>query len=59
MKGFRTIIGAVIAGIISLLETTEIINVLPPEYGPVLGVLISIFTIVMRFITDTNIGKSS
>ena len=57
MKGFKTIALAVVAGLLSLLETQEIIDLVPDSLEKLLGTAVAVLMFVMRFLTSSAVGQ--
>lgn len=57
MKGFKTIAIAIIAGLLALLETQEIIDWVPDSVEKLFGTAIAVLMFVMRFLTSSAVGS--
>lgn len=59
MKGFKTIAAAIIASIISILDTQEVINIIPESLEPLVAPFVGVLMIVMRYFTSTSMFKKN
>jgi len=57
MKGFKTIAIAIVAGLVALLETQEIIDWVPDSVEKLFGTAVAVLMFVMRFITSSAVGS--
>lgn len=57
MKGFKTIAIAIIAGLLALLETQEIIDWVPDSVEKMFGTAVAVLMFVMRFLTSSAVGS--
>lgn len=57
MKGWRTIVFNVLSAGVAILETTEVINVLPEKWTPVAMAGIAAANVVLRMLTTTPVGE--
>ena len=57
MKGFKTIALAVVAGLLALLETQEIVDLVPDSIEKLFGTGIAVLMFVMRFLTSSAVGS--
>ena len=55
LKGWRTLIGMIVGGLAAI-ATIVGVDVTEADQGAIIGVLIAIYGIFMRFQTDTAIG---
>jgi len=58
MKGYRTIIFNILAAILPILESAEFTNLLTQEQMELYALAILIGNGLLRFVTNTSIGKS-
>ena len=56
MKGWRTLIGMIVGGLAAI-ATIAGVDVTEADQGAIIGVLIAIYGIFMRFQTDTSVGE--
>ena len=57
MKGFKTIAIAVVAGLLALFETSEIIDLVPDSVEKLFGTGVAVLMFIMRFLTSTSVGN--
>ena len=58
MKGYRTIVLAVVSGVLALLETQDVLNILPDSLEKLIAPAIALLMFVMRYLTSSKVGKS-
>jgi len=56
-KGYKTIVIAIVAGLLALLETKEIFDVVPDSVEKLFGTAIAVLMFVMRFLTSSAVGS--
>jgi len=57
MKGFKTIGLAIVAGLLALLETQEIIDWVPDSVEKMFGTAVAVLMFVMRFLSSSAVGQ--
>jgi hypothetical protein len=57
IKGWRTILFSVAVALTGLAELTDAINLIAPEYNGLLLLAIGIGSALLRYLTNTPIGK--
>ena len=64
MKGYRTIaINAAVIAVPAVVEVMQFLNVfdwhsiLPPDYAPIVIMFVGVANILLRFVTNTKVGK--
>jgi hypothetical protein len=57
LKGYRTVLFNIATILVSVAELTDIINLLAPEYTPVLLLVAGIGNLLLRYLTDTPIAS--
>jgi len=57
MKGFKTIAIAAVAGLLALLETQEIMDIVPDSIEKLFGTAVAVLMFVMRFLTSSAVGS--
>lgn len=56
-KGYRTIIINALASILPILELTEVMNVMPPDWQPWYALGLVLLNLFLRAITTTPVGR--
>lgn len=61
LKGWKTITSNIVLMVIAVLESTGFTNLLPETVDPLLfsGTIIPILNLILRFFTDTKVGKKA
>ncbi len=57
MRGYRTILVNLLLTVLPILELTELINVLPPEWLPWYALGMALANMLLRSITTTPVGQ--
>lgn len=56
-KGYKTIVIAIVAGLLALLETQEIVDIVPDSIEKMFGTVVAVLMFVMRFLTSSAVGS--
>jgi hypothetical protein len=59
LKGYRTILFNTLVMLAGLAEYVDLINVIAPEYTPVVLLVVGIANILIRFITTTPVATNN
>ncbi len=59
LKGYRTILFNIATIIVGLAEYTDLINMIAPEYTPLLLLVVGVSNLVLRYLTDTPMGVAA
>lgn len=58
MKGYRTVILMTALGLVPVLQMTEAVALVPPQYAPMYTVAVAVVAVALRVITTTPVGKA-
>lgn len=58
LKGWRTTIFNIAVILAGLAEYVDIINMIAPEYTPLILLVVGVANLVLRYLTDTPVGVS-
>lgn len=57
LKGYKTVIFNALAGIIPILELTEVRDIIPAQYVPYYALGVVLANMALRYVTTTPVGR--